>query len=73
MPRSTVSKSDLSKVAAFLKDLGLVPVTVEVLPGRVRLEMQGGDEPTPAGDEASERAKERWVASGTRKKPAKKT
>jgi hypothetical protein len=46
-----VTKADLDRVIDAMRAMGLVPVSVEVLPGMVRFLMQSGEVMLPSADE----------------------
>jgi hypothetical protein len=66
-----VSKSDLAKVAGFLNALGVKPVAVDVLPGKVTMRLSDGGSLTLPADGESDRkeALENWDHVGRTNKP----
>jgi hypothetical protein len=62
--RPTISKSDLGKVAGFIKALDLKPVAVRVLPDEVVIMLSGGEDLMPPLTEDEIEAKYRQPIPG---------
>jgi hypothetical protein len=68
--RSTLSRTDYEKAAAFLKAMGVTPVQMEVYPGKATMTLSKGEfMGLSFEDEVErERAKDRWHLNVSRRK-----